>query len=100
VGQQRVSVAAVGFVLSMSIVVFVLVGSEGSRRGEVTVSGEAPVPNKFLPADPEREARPWLRDFAGLASKDRTCIAGNGRSQWPMRGRDNRSQRRLLDFKY
>ena len=38
-------------------------------------------PNKFLPADPEREARPWLRDFAGLASKDRTCIAGNGRSQ-------------------
>jgi hypothetical protein len=41
-----------------------------------------------------------LRDFAGLASKDRTCIAGNGRSQWPMRGRDNRSQRRLLDFKY
>jgi hypothetical protein len=44
--------------------VFVLVGSEGSRRGEVTVSGEAPVPNKFLPADPEREARPWLRDYS------------------------------------
>ena len=91
-GQQRVSVAAVGFVLSMSIVVWVLVGSEGSRRGEVTVSGDSMLKRS-------REGN-LLRDFAGLASKDRTCIAGNGRSQWPMRGRDNRSQRRLLDFKY
>jgi hypothetical protein len=48
----------------MSLVVFVLVGSEDSRRREVTVSGEAPVPNKYLPYDRTRERPVWLQDYS------------------------------------
>jgi hypothetical protein len=59
VGKQRIS-AAIGFVLSTAIVVFVWVGGEGSRRGEVTVSGEAPAPNN----EQARERPVWLRDYS------------------------------------
>jgi hypothetical protein len=63
VGKQRIS-AAIGFVLSTAIVVFVLVGCEGSRRGEVTASGEAPAPYKYLPYEQARERPVWLRDYS------------------------------------
>jgi hypothetical protein len=62
-GKKRIRVAVVCFVLGMSIVVLVLVGGEGSRRGEVTVSGETPVRYEFPPADREREDPVWLRDY-------------------------------------
>ncbi len=62
-GKQRIS-AAIGFLVSTALVVFLLVGGEGSPRGEVTAPGETSARYGFRPADRERERPVWLEDYS------------------------------------
>ncbi|MBW2162062.1 MAG: hypothetical protein DRH23_16745 [Deltaproteobacteria bacterium] len=62
-GRQKRSVATVGFLVSLAVVIFVLVGSEGLRRAEVTVLEEDALPSKFMPRDEEAELPIWLTDY-------------------------------------
>jgi hypothetical protein len=63
VGKQRILVATVSFLVSASIVIFVLVGSEGPRRAEGTVFEEDALPRKFMPPDEEAELPIWLTNY-------------------------------------
>ena len=62
-GRQRIPVAIVSFLVSVSLVIYVLVGGEGPRRAEVTLSEEYALPRKFMPPDPETERPIWLSDY-------------------------------------
>jgi hypothetical protein len=63
VGRQEVRPAIVGFVVSLAIVIFVLVGSEGPRRAEGTVFEEDALPSKFMPPDEDAELPIWLTNY-------------------------------------
>ena len=63
VGKQGVSAAAISFLVSVSIVMFVLVGGEGPRQAEVTVFDEVPETNEFTAAGPEPDRPVWLTDY-------------------------------------
>ena len=62
-GQAGVSAAAISFLVSVSIVMFVLVGGEGPRQAEVTVFDEVPETNEFTAAGPEPDRPVWLTDY-------------------------------------
>jgi len=63
VGRQKISVATVSFLVSLAVVIFVLVGSEGPRRAEVTVFEEDALPSELTPPDEETELPIWLSDY-------------------------------------
>ena len=62
-GKQEIPVATVGFLVSLAVVIYVLVGSEGPRRAEVTASVEDALLRKFMPPDEETELPIWLSDY-------------------------------------
>ena len=64
VRKLEIPVAIVSFLVSLSIVVFVLLGSEGPRRAGVTVFEEDALPSKYLPRDEEAEPPIWLSDYS------------------------------------
>jgi len=64
VGKLGILVAAICFVVSASIVIFVLVGGEGPRRAGGTAPEEYALPSKFMPlVERERDRPVWLRDY-------------------------------------
>ena len=61
-GRQKIPVAIVCCLVSVSLVIYVLVRGEGPRRAGVTLSEEYALPSKFMPPDEETELPIWLSD--------------------------------------
>ena len=62
-GRQKIPVAIVCCLVSVSLVIYVLVRGEGPRRAGVTLSEEYALPSKFMPPDEETELPIWLTDY-------------------------------------